>query len=62
MEKPVVKFSGANGNVFNLLSIATVALRKADQLDKAHLMQAEVMGSGSYDEALQIMMKYVEVK
>ena len=59
--KPKVKLTGQDGNVFNLMGLCSRALKRAGQADKAKEMQAECMGSGSYDEALQIMSKYVEV-
>lgn len=62
VEKPMAKLIGANGNVFNLMGIASRALKQAGQNDKATEMTSRVMSCGSYDEALAIMMEYVEVE
>lgn len=62
MEKPTVELIGQNGNVFNLLGICSKALKRAGQADKAKEMSQKVMSCGSYDEALQIMMEYVEIE
>ena len=61
MKKPKVKLSGQNGNIFNLLGIATKALRKAGKEVEANKMLKEAVESHSYDEAIQVIMKYVEV-
>ncbi len=61
-EKPVAKLLGADGNIFNLVGIASKALKRAGQIEEAEEMQRKVMNAGSYDEALQIIMKYCEVK
>lgn len=61
-KKPKAKFTGANGNVFNLGAIASRALTDAGMDDKAKEMQHRVTGARSYDEALQIMMEYVDVR
>lgn len=62
VSKPKVKLVGANGNIFNLLGIASRSLRAANQKDKATEMSNRVMSSGSYEEALSIIMEYVEVE
>lgn len=59
--KPTVTFTGENGNIFNLLGIASRALKKVSQRDKATEMRSRVTKSKSYDEALLIIMEYVEV-
>ena len=61
-EKPTAKLIGANGNVFNLVAIASRALKNAGQREEAEKMTSRVFDSGSYDEALQIIMEYVEVE
>lgn len=61
--KPVAKLLGQNGNVFNLMAICIRAMRKAGyNQTQVHNFRHEVMDSGSYDEALQIMMKWCEVR
>lgn len=61
MEKPKVKLSGTDGNVFALIGVCSKALKKAGQHDKAKEMIAEVFASKGYDNAVQIMMKYCDV-
>lgn len=61
-EKPTVQFTGQDGNVFNLLSIAYRALERNGFKDKAKEMQDKVWKSHSYQEALAIMSYYVNIK
>lgn len=58
--KPKAELVGANGNVFNLLAICRRALRRYPNAFNELLER--VNNSSSYDEALQIMMEYVEVE
>jgi hypothetical protein len=60
--KPRAKLIGANSNIFNLLGIANAALRANGQADKIKELNKRVTTSHSYDEALCIIMKYVEVE
>lgn len=62
VKKPKAKLIGADGNVFNLIGIASRSLKIAGQNDKVTEMSKRVMSSGSYDEALSIIMEYVEVE
>ena len=57
--KPKVKLVGENGNVFNLLSICSNALRDA-RVPGAAEMRSRVFKASSYDEALSIMCEYVD--
>ena len=58
IEKPVVKFIGEDGNVFNLLGICQRALKNYEgAFDE--LFQ-RVKKSKSYSEALAIMMEYID--
>lgn len=59
--KPKCKLIGEDGNIFNLIGIASRTLRRAGLGDKAKEMQNRVTSSGSYSEALAIIMEYVEV-
>lgn len=61
IEKPKVKLSGQNGNVFNLMGLCSRALKIAGQPENATKMIEECKNSGSYDDALQVMMKYCDV-
>lgn len=60
-KKPKVKLVGEDGNIFVLLGITAKALRKAGQEKNAKELMEKVKGCKSYDEALQLIMKYVEV-
>ena len=59
-EKPMCPIIGANGNIFNILGIASRTLRNNDMADEAQEMYSRVTSSGSYEEALAIIMEYVE--
>ena len=66
VEKPECKLVGENGNVFNLMGLASRALKKAGLKDQAKEMQNRIMGgplpgAKSYNEALCIIMEYVDV-
>jgi len=59
-KKPRAKLVGANSNVFNLLGIASNALRKAGLDEQRREMGAKVMKASSFDEALGIICEYVD--
>lgn len=63
MEKPECELIGQDGNVFNLIGIASRTLKRAGQREQADEMKKRIMGgeADSYDKALQIIMEYVEV-
>ncbi len=52
---------GQNGNVFNLMGIASKTLKENDMADEAKEMCERITSSGSYDEALCIISEYVEI-
>lgn len=60
MNKPKVKLVGQDGNIFNILGIASRALKKAGYADEAKEMQTKVFASDSYQEALAIVLQYVD--
>lgn len=62
MIKPVCKLIGENGNIFNLVGIASRVLRRNGMADKANEMQNRVFSSNSYEEALSIIAEYVEIE
>ena len=62
MNKPKVKLTGQDGNVFILMGICTKALKAAGQAKEASELTTAVFGAKSYDEALRLMMKYCEVE
>lgn len=59
-KKPVAPIMGADGNVFNLIGICSRALKKAGYKEQADEMTNRIQNSKSYDEALSIMMEYVD--
>jgi len=60
--KPACKVIGEDGNIFNLLSMASKALKNADESGKAKEMTERVLALESYDEGLQVIMEYIEVE
>ena len=58
--KPQVCFQDADGNVFSLIALTSNALKKHGQRHKVDEMVSRMVHSNSYDEALQVMMDYVE--
>ena len=61
--KPTAKLIGQNGNIFNLLDIARMALIEDGKDERANELQKVVTTQcKSYDEALYTIMDYVEVE
>ena len=58
--KPIAPLIGANGNIFNLLSIARNSLIASNKPNDAREMWNRVTNSKSYNEALIIISDYVE--
>ena len=58
-EKPMCPIIGANGNVFNILGMASRTLKENDMADEAQEMYSRVTSSGSYEEALGIITEYI---
>lgn len=58
--KPTVKLTGQNGNVYNIISLVSSALRKAGLRDKEKEWQEKAFKADSYDEVLQLCFDYVE--
>ena len=61
-QKPRAKLIGENGNVFNLLAIASRALKAAGRGDEATEMGNRGMSSASFDEVLSIIGEYVDIR
>lgn len=59
-KKPEVQLVGTDGNVYALLGRCSRALKEAGEANRAKEMTTRVFGSGSYDEALRIMLEYVD--
>ena len=62
MSKPVVKLVGEDGNIFSIAGRVSRALKSAGLREQAEEYSAKLMTCGSYDEALQLTMQYVEVR
>ncbi len=60
-EKPKCPLLNADGNIFNLLGMASRTLRENGMREQAKEMQSRVTASGSYSEALSILGEYVEI-
>lgn len=61
--KPVAKLVGTNGNIFNLMGIVKGALVAAGKEERGNEMCKRISSeAGCYDEALCIIMEYVEVE
>ena len=58
--KPKSPLIGADGNIFNLIAIASRSLKDHDLKEHAKEMTDRVMSSQSYEEALSIITEYVE--
>ena len=64
MDKPRCKLVGEDGNIFNLIGIASRTLKNNGQITQANEMARRITQDGeakSYDEALAIIMEYVDV-
>ena len=60
-QKPDCPLIGADGNIFNLLGIASRALKENGSYNQAKEMRSRVYQSQSYDSALSIIGDYVNV-
>ena len=63
-QKPSCPLIGQNGNIFNLMALASRTLRRNGMADEAKEMQNRIMGGDchSYEEALRIISEYVETE
>jgi len=59
-QKPQCPIIGADGNIFNVMGIAARTLKRSGMPEAANEMRERVMESGGYDNALAIIMEYVE--
>ena len=58
-EKPMCPIIGANGNIFNILGMASRTLKENGMTEEATEMYNRVTSSGSYEEALGIITEYI---
>ena len=59
--RPDCPLIGQDGNIFNLVGIASRTLKRNGLSAEASEMTAKVLSSGSYDEALGIIGEYVNI-
>lgn len=59
--KPDCPLIGQNGNIYNLLGIATNTLKENGLKEQSKEMTERVFSSGSYNEALVIIGEYVNI-
>lgn len=62
IEKPIVQLTGEDGNIFNLMGLASRALKRAGQATQAREMLDRVMSSKSYEDALNIISDYCDIR
>lgn len=62
LKKPHVRLTGTDGNVFALLGLCSRALKNAGQSTRADELRTRVFNAGSYDEALNLMCEYCDVR
>lgn len=60
-EKPHCNLEGTDGNIFNLMGLASRALKQVGQSAEAKEMNGRITSSTSYTEALSILMDYVDI-
>ena len=61
IQRPDCALIGEDGNIFNLVGIASRTLKEVGQPDQAQEMAQRVFASGSYEEALGILGEYVNI-
>ena len=59
--RPDCPLIGQDGNVFNLIGIASRTLKENGMSEEANEMSSRVFASESYDEALSIIGEYVNI-
>ena len=59
--KPDCPLIGTDGNIFNLVGIASRTLKRNGLTSEANEMASKVYKSGSYEEALGIIGEYVNI-
>lgn len=61
VKKPKCPLIGQDGNIFNLMGIASKTLKRNGMYDEAKEMCSRITSSGSYYEALNVIGEYVEI-
>ena len=60
-EKPKCPLIGQNGNIFNLIGIASRTLKRNGMSNESKEMCSRITSSGSYYEALNVIGEYIEI-
>ncbi len=61
--KPKCRLIGEDGNIFNLMGIVSRTLKEAGESEKADEMIRRITSDAkSYDEALAMLMEYVDIE
>ena len=60
-QKPDCPLIGQDGNIFNLMGIASRTLRENGMAEEAKQMQREIIQCKSYDAALNVIGQYVNI-
>ena len=60
-EKPKCPLIGQNGNIFNLMGIASRTLKRNGMSNESKEMCSRITSSGSYYEALNVIGEYIEI-
>ena len=60
-KKPKCPLIGQDGNIFNLMGIASKTLKRNGMYDEAKEMCSRITSLGSYYEALNVIGEYVEI-
>ena len=61
--KPKCRLIGEDGNIFNLMGIVSRTLKEAGEPEKAEEMIRRITSDAkSYDEALAMLMEYVDIE
>ena len=61
--KPKCRLVGEDGNIFNLMGLASKTLKIADLSDESkEMIERITSGAQSYEEAIAIIMEYVDVE
>ena len=61
IEKPKCALIGQDGNIFNLVGIASKTLKRNGMYEESKQMSDRVFNSKSYEDALCIIDEYVEI-
>lgn len=59
-KRPKCPIIGADGNIFNVMGAASKTLKSSGMSEEAREMCSRITSSGCYEEALGIIMEYVE--